>query len=277
MMFKKLLILSLLLSFSATSAYAVEAPKINEILANPTSGESEWVEIYAPGVDNLNGYYLQDKNDHDNNTTNKILDSAQHCGDYFIYEHSEGWVNNTGEESIYLYDQANNIVDSHENWTAPAEGKTIGRIPNGTGDWKETKEPTKCSQNIEDVPTAEPTPTPTPTPTPSPTSTTTAGITPTPTPKATPKSSPAATRSASPSASPQVLGEQDRPLIASGAGLMDTSTQPQDTFLNAPSKKVAGILIISGAALVLFALGFHLWYRKINKGKLLETKDPFQL
>ncbi len=274
---EKIVVIIFLLMLFATPAYALESPKLNEVLANPSSGQNEWVEIYAPGVENLNGYYLQDKNDHDNNTTNKILDSAQHCGDYFIYEHSEGWLNNTGQESIYLYDQTNNLVDSHIDWSAPAEAKTIGRIPDGTGDWKETKEPTKCSQNIEDVPTPEPTSTPTPSPTPSPTSTTTASSTPKPSPKATPKSSPAATRSASPSASPQVLGEQDRPLIASGAGLMDTSTQPQDTFLNAPSKKVAGILIASGTGLILFALGFHLWYRKINKGKLLETKDPFQL
>lgn len=126
------------------------------------------------------------------------------------------------------------------------------------------------------TPTPEPTPdepSPTATPTPSPTP----KPTPTPTPKATPKSSLAATKSASPSASPQVLGEQTRSLIASGAGLMDTESPASTAFQGAPSKKVAGILIVSGAALILFALGFHLWYRKINKGKLLETKDPFQL
>lgn len=274
---KKIAVVIFLLIYFSTPAYASEAPKLNEVLANPASGQNEWVEIYAPGVANLNGYYLQDKNDYNNNTTNKILDSAQHCGDYFIYEHSEGWLNNTGQESIYLYDQNNTLIDSHLDWTAPAEGKTIGRIPDGTGDWKETKEPTKCSQNIEDVSTPAPTSTPTPSQTPSPTSTATATDTPTPSPKATPRSLPATARNSSPSASPQVLGEQSRSLIASDAGLLDAGSPASTSFQNAPSKKVAGILIASGTALVLFALGFHLWYRKINKGKLLETKDPFQL
>lgn len=276
MMWKKLIISYLLLSLFATTAYAVDPPKLNEILANPSSGQNEWVEIYAPDITDISSYYFKDKAG-----AKKTLESANQCDKYFVWElnssDGEGWLNNSGEESIFLYDQNDNLIDSHENWVAPAEGKTIGRFPDGTGDWKETKDPSKCGQNIEDVPAPTSTPTPTPSPTASPTSTTITSSTPKPSPKATPKSSPAATRSSSPSASPQVLGEQNRSLIASGAGLMDTSTQPQDTFQSAPSKKVAGILIVSGAALVLLALGFHLWYRKINKGKLLETKDPFQL
>lgn len=127
------------------------------------------------------------------------------------------------------------------------------------------------------TPTPAPTSASTPSPTSSPTSTTTATSAPTPSPKATPRSLPATTRNSSPSASPQVLGEQSRSLIASDAGLLDAGSPASTAFQNAPSKKVAGILIASGTALVLFALGFHLWYRKINKGKLLETKDPFQL
>jgi len=127
-------------------------------------------------------------------------------------------------------------------------------------------------------PVATATPDPTSIPTPSPTSSpTTVNATPTPTPKTTPKPTTAPAKSATPSASPQVLGENDKSLIASDAGLLDSSTKPQDGFQKSPGKLVAGILVASGTGLILFALGFHLWYRKINKGKIYETKDPFQL
>jgi hypothetical protein len=129
------------------------------------------------------------------------------------------------------------------------------------------------------APTPAPTPTstPTPTPAPSPTSTTATNSTPSPSPKVTPKPTITAARSSSPSASPQVLGDQNQSFIASDAGLLDAGSPASTTFQNAPSKKVAGILIVSGVGLILFALGFHLWYRKINKGKIHETKDPFEL
>ncbi len=275
---KKLLLLVFFLLLLPKNVNASDV-KLNEVMANPSSGQNEWVEIYAPGTTNLDGYYLQDKNDHDNNKTTKTLNSAQHCGDYFVYEYSgDGWLNNTSDESLFLYDNNNNLVDSHENWQAAPEGKTVGRIPNGSGEWKQTKEPTKCNPNIEDTSTPTPGPTSDPgsTATSTPTPTPTPKASPTPTPKVTPKPS-ATPKSGSPSASPAVLGDQTQSLIASGAGLLDTSTQAQDGFQKGPSKLVAGILVISGTGLILLALGFHFWYRKINKGKILETKDPFQL
>ena len=49
--------------------------KINEFMANPPSGEGEWVEIYLPsGTSDISSYYLED-----NNGTKKQLDEVVKC------------------------------------------------------------------------------------------------------------------------------------------------------------------------------------------------------
>ncbi len=274
---RKILLFSLLLFIlSVTNSFASTDILLNEFSA---LSDPDWVEIYNTSSEtiNIDGWVIRDSTQ-----TNKINLSGYICPNSFRKFDFSNRLNNDGD-TIKILDSESSTTPINEityfSSTIPEHqsGQSTSRQSPGSDNWQVLTNPSP--QNDESCfpqPTPEPTSEPTPTPSPTPTSPSGAP-TPTPSPKATPKSSPTATKSAPPRASPQVLGEQERSLIASGAGLMDTSTQPQDIFQSAPSKKVAGILIVSGAALVLFALGFHFWYRKINKGKLLETKDPFQL
>lgn len=254
--------------------------KINEFLVEPESDQE--VELFnnsSTSVD-ISGWFIDDDGGSQKYTIPQGTTLAP--GGFKSFKSSLFNFNYSSADTVRLLNGGVEI-DSKNYSQSPGANKSIGRKPDGSDNWFVFDTPSWDQSNNNEngqampTPTPEPASTPTPSPTPSPTSTTTATSTPTPSPKASPKSSPAATRSASPSASPQVLGEQNRPLIASDAGLLDAGSPASTAFQGAPSKKVAGILIVSGAALVLFALGFHLWYRKINKGKLLETKDPFQL
>ncbi len=241
-----------------------------------STSNPDWVELYNTSNEKINieGWVIRDSTD-----SNKIDLNGNICPKSFRKFDFSNKLNKDGDK-IRLLDSAgatnsvNEINYFSDQIPSHVEGQSTGRQPDGSDTWSMFTSPTPTNDESCSTPGTEPTPTPTPTPTSSTTATPTP--TPTPTPKVTPKPS-ASPKSSSPSASPQVLAEKDRPLIASDAGLLDTSSEPHETFQNAPSKKVAGILIVSGTALVLFALGFHLWYRKINKGKIHETKDPFEL
>lgn len=274
--------LLLIISAILNPIYADEI-KINEFLANPSGSDPEWVEIYAPGQDNLNGYYLQDENDHEDNNKNKTLDNTK-CPDnpdYFVFEYErDGWLNNDNDE-LYLYSPSDSSspVDSYPSFGSPAEGKTIGRIQNGSGDFKVNKEPTRCAINIEAVPTPNPSPTSSPTPTPESQSTTTSTKKASPTPKTSPTPTPkvSPSPSSSPLSSPQVLGQQQditdgfKDLANSGA--LNSPSPNTLTYYGSFTKNFSLILIGVGTIFVGLSFAFYMWYKKsldknpsINKG-----------
>ncbi|MEK7580926.1 MAG: lamin tail domain-containing protein [Patescibacteria group bacterium] len=250
---------------------------INEFLAEPAGDEKEWIEIKSDESVDLSNYYLKDKVG-----TKKDLGTIQNCGSYYLWELSggAGYLNNSGEESIFLYDPQDALVDSYENWTNPGESKTLSRIPDGNGDFQEA-DVTKCAQNTAP---ADPTPSPDPSPTSAPSSTTSTKS-PSPTPKSSPKStakspSPTPKPSTQPKESPQVLGKND---IADSISALSG-----DQFLNSPSpnpnlyqaaisSNLAIVFIGVGAVLIGLSFGMYLWYKKSSeRPEISKEKDRFE-
>lgn len=242
---------------------------INEFLPDPVSGEGEWVELYFPsGSFDVSNYYLKDSSI----SGKKQLTNLQTCGSYVLYtlvnskgEPYDGWLNNSGQESIYLYDGTDNLIDSFENWSNPGEGKTLGRIPDGSNNWQETQEPTRCGQNSQAI-----IPTPSPDPSPSPiqsstVSTSTSAKSPSPSP------SPSKSPSPSPKKSTEVLGTAQ---ASSSADSPTPSPAPSASpQIKSQSKtKIAGMLTGSGAIIIGASIGFFLWQKKVY-GKKEEKKD----
>ena len=143
---------------------------INEFLANPSSGNGEWVEIFNTGPDSvdLSTYSLED-----NKSPKKSLSAMGNllANSYSVYDYSsDGWLNNTKGDSVILKN-GNITVDQYVYSSDQKENISLGRSPNGTGEFVSFSNPSKGSPNSEPIPTPTPTPTSTPTPAPTPTST----------------------------------------------------------------------------------------------------------
>ncbi len=166
---------------------------INEFSSN---SNPEWVEILNLGSSpvDLNGWKLVDSANHV-----ETLSGSIGAGSYFVYERSDGWLNNSGGDSVLLKDTSDVIRDSitygqsQSVVSTPDADKSAGRVPDGSANWVVNLSWTKGSANPSPtttptpspVPTNTPTPEPTNSPTPSPTSTPTLTPTVTPTPKPT--------------------------------------------------------------------------------------------
>lgn len=160
---------------------------INEFLANPPSGQGEWVELYSSASSDVNliGWKLIDAA---GNT--KSLDSLGiiSVGGFVVYEYSsDGWLNNSSSETITLKDANGESVDNFAYSEEQQENVTTGRSPDGSLNWVVLTSATKGTSNSPPLPTPTPTPTftPTSTPTPAPTNTPTPTKTSTPTPSPT--------------------------------------------------------------------------------------------
>ncbi len=110
-----ILVILLLFLFFLPTNISAQGLKINEFLPNPTDSEKEWVEIRNESGQDLANYYLQDKVGN-----KKTLESITNCSGYSIWElnteSGEGWLNNSDQESIFLYDETETLVDSLESW-----------------------------------------------------------------------------------------------------------------------------------------------------------------
>lgn len=243
---------------SNRSVLATTEVKINELLADPPSSQGEWVELYFPsGSFDISNYYLLDIANN-----KKSLDTLENCGDYSVYNlvtaagsPTDSWLNNSGQESIFLYDQSDNLIDSFEGWSNPGENKTLGRIPDGSGNWAETETPTKCSQNSQAQPSPSPTPSPNPpNPSPSPTVSSTATTAPSP-------------PTQKPISSKKVLGESQKTATKQAQKSTPKPQSPSPSSSaqqNSSSKtKVATLLTGSGIVLVGLSIGFFLWYKRL--------------
>lgn len=274
-MLKTIFFLSLITLVFPRLLFASEI-KINEILANPSGENSEFVEIYSDSVTDFNGYYLRDKTENNK----KIISEVQTCGNYHVWEltSGEGFLNNSGEESLFLYSPQDQLIDSYENWTAADEGKTLSRYPDSSGDFTET-DSTKCEAN------ARP---PEPSPSPSSNSTSSSNSS-TKSTTPTPKSSPKSTSKKSPSPTPVVLSAKSNDSKNSGkeqSKLEDSISQVDPNQFNAPSpapqnqepsKKFAGVLMGSGTLLISMSIIGYLFYKRQEKHPAIhKEKDRFE-
>lgn len=233
---------------------------INEFLPNPIDGENEWVELYNLGSEtaSLSGWLLTDTANHD-----KPLDSLGtiNLGDFVVYEYTgDGWLNNSGGETLYLKNNSGTVADSYFYSNDPGVGKSFGRSPDGTSNWIVFANPSKGANN----PVPTPTPSITPTPEPNPTSTPTPKPpTPTQTPKP-PTSTPTLLKlTATPS---QKLQEQPTPEIGEvlGEGESSPTNQPQKE-VKITNKNTFLVKVFLGLGMMaLFGAAFSLWYTRLK-------------
>lgn len=252
---------------------------INEFSSN---SDPEWVELYNDSDTDLDltGWKLKD-----GAQSPKTINGTIPKHGFFVYEHQTGWLNNSGGDSISLFDSSSpsaKIDEVSYGQTGsvvgtPGKDKSAGRTPDGSPSWQNGLVWTKSAPNPE--PTPEPTPTlaPTPSSTPHPT------VTPTPKPTTRPTANPTASNlpapTKSPSLSPIVQGEILPPPIlttevspsgdilglatsdaSSGSSILIDSSESQFPYLPA-------ILIVGGV--VLFGLGAAPFVKK----RLAATDD----
>lgn len=164
---------------------------INEFVPHPSSGNKEWIEFYNPENTDLSSYWVDDDTSFtldDGNSNKKSLSSINTDNQSFPYIELSSIFNNSGD-SIVLFTQEGIIVDQYQYIKDPGTNVSIGRSPDGTGNFAVLTNLTKGGQNTEVlVPTSTsvPIPTLTPTITPSPTQKPTLTPKPTSTPKVSP-------------------------------------------------------------------------------------------
>lgn len=249
--------------FTSKTAFAGNI-QLNEFMANPTDN-TEWVELYNPTNQtiDLSDWKIKDGN----NLTNDDLTLTGQINplSFITFDHNRGWLNNTGSESITLFDNSGQTIDSYS-YSKTTKGKTYGRQPDGLN-WIADLEPSKGSSNGEQT-TPTPTPTPSPSPTPTPTKT--------PSPTAIPKKTVAPTNSSSPTTTPlssatpiktsvtsSTQSKNYEKLVYRSASIAGINTGATDsTTPAAAATKVSGqkqtspliwagvVLILSGAGLI---------------------------
>jgi len=141
---------------------------INEILPNPVGEDkgNEWIELFntdITGID-VSGYKLKDAADNE-----QIINSGFLPPKSWLIIRSEGKfaLNNSGSETIYLYDDLAKDPVSSFTYVGSTEGKSWGRIPDGGEVFGDVLIPTEGTTN--QTPTPEPTTVPTQAPTSTPT------------------------------------------------------------------------------------------------------------
>lgn len=173
--------------------FATGSVIINEFLPNPTSG-NDWVELYNPTSNSISigNWYLKDE------ATTHIADfsisTSVAAGSYLAID--VGSRLNKDNDTVTLYNNLNETIDSRIYSQNPGDNISIGRYPDGDA-WVNLQNPTKGNSNN----SGNPVPTPTPTVAPVLTSTSS----PTQTPTSTPTPKPTAAPSFTPTIKPTII------------------------------------------------------------------------
>lgn len=248
---------------------------INEFVID---GDTEWVEFYnaSESAEYLKSYYIDDD---DNFTSDagssgkKILTNLNIVNINFPYiELSSSIFNNAPPDSVVLFDNLGNIVDSYSYVTNPGKEMSIGRNPDRTGDFFALISTTKGLSNALPIPnptlTPEPTQSPTKQPTSEPTTVPTKSPSPKPTASPSPKPLPTTTALSISSNEPEIVSTNEvtpvPTILSMVAGAKTTDKTPF----------VAIILIFFGF-LFLGYVGFNV-YKNIKSEYNKESYDSRQ-
>ena len=259
---------------------------INEV--SPRSNP-EWVELYNPDpvpID-LTGWYFKDASG-----TKKLIAQPESfpSNTYYLATGYSSWLNNTGQESLYLFDSTDNMVDS-VSFDETNEDTTVARVPDISGAWLLDQVPTPLATNVQPSPSITPDPTPEPSPSISPTpspssspsplpSTLASAQKPTPTPTILPSPKPSLSPSVAPNTNPSstplssiltpegtVAGESIIDLSSYGSTSSPSvyPSSPIESSTLSLNKSRAKVLIFIGSGLSLLSLAIYLWLRRKNE------------
>ncbi len=240
---------------------------INEVLPDPADSdeENEWVELYNNGNEeiNISGFILKDAANHELTIPEGSIIQSKNW--FVIYRNGNASfsLNNSGEETVILYDLTNNLLDSFS-YSGSATDKSWGRIPDG-GSISPTKlVPTSAGANKapDPIPSPSPSPEPTPKSEPSPSASGTVIVSATPNvyPKVTPK--PLIKISPSPlaDASVEILSEKSE--MSPVATVMGESTK------SASIKFPLGILFVTTGIILSGSAGYLAYKQSLIQKRL---------
>ncbi len=271
----------LVLGFSIVSTRsAFAALSINEFVSSTegTTADSDWVEIYNSGPDNvdLSLYRLKD-----GSTNNKDLGGTLQSGSFTAFDWSNRLDNSGDVIKLILKADETTFVDqvgygdAGSNVVAPGAGQSAGRSVDGGGNWIIFSTASKGASNVLSVaaPTPAPTQAPTPTNTPTPTLTTQPTQTPTNTPTPTNVPTPSPTRKPTPTLEEEiasdsgiVLGESTSP--TSTPTLFPTPTEVTEVKNSSWKTPItASLFIVLGLGLVGFS-AFSFWQQYMRKNEV---------
>lgn len=261
----------------ASALPARAAVILNEI--SPRT-DPEWVELYndAPTPVDLASWKLVDKA---GNTEYFATQSAIPATSYLVFTRAKGWLNDTSDESLFLYDAASSLLDS-VSYPSVKEGLTVARIPSVSGAWFTDQSPSLGFANPTPTPSPPASPSPSPTISPSPVASPVIAATPTPSPSPVPSPSvvvagvvatpPSSGRSISPGPSVllaaalpgTVAGVSEPEISLAGYGRSPAppatqSAQGRSTLTLNQSR--LRLVLALGAGLVLLSLAGYLGYR----------------
>jgi len=261
---------------TANPAFATGSVVINEFLPNPISG-NDWVELYNPTSNpvDIGNWYLKDE------ATTHIADfslsTSISAENYLAID--VGSRLNKDNDTVTLYNNVNETVDSRTYSQNPGDNISIGRYPDGEI-WATLQNSTKGNSNNGGNPVPTPTPAQTPTSAPiAPTPTSTLTQTPTSAPAATSK--PTIVSSPTPVVKPSIIladstsqdstsDNGDFPEIDLAINdAMNPSPSNQPEVLGTDSAKTSKptlpvILIIAGTLLTLIG-GLLLAYQEVKR------------
>ncbi len=237
--------------FVSSTSQANAQVVINEFVPDASP---EWVEFNnaSDSGEYLKSYYVDDDEDFNSDSGSspkKILTNLNISNIKYPYvELTSSIFNNTGDW-VVLFDPLGNVVDKYHYNSNPGSGISIGRYPDGTGNFVVLAHATEGLSNSE--PLATPTLSPTLTPTPSPTSTPT--VIPTPTPTPTPVKTPIPTSiQKAPVFTPKPTGSS--PSVLAAREELKPSFTPTVIAEKVESKNkfpvAAGILVVAGIIFV---------------------------
>ncbi|HSV95057.1 MAG TPA: lamin tail domain-containing protein [Spirochaetia bacterium] len=151
------LLLTICLAFFLSPKNAYSSVFINEI--SPVSNP-EWVELYNNSEENIDisGWKLIDAANSAKTISNTIINAHE----FYIFENSSGWLNNSGQESLFLKNNVDDTIDSIVYGTGgvvgiPEVDKSMGRSPDASPNWVINMIWSKGTKNII---TSTPDPTP---------------------------------------------------------------------------------------------------------------------
>jgi hypothetical protein len=129
---------------------AQQAIVINEFLPNPLGDEcpttgiyGEWVEIYNKGTSDvdLDGWYIKDEAgntiiiSNSNTHTASTIIGPQGSGSEWLVVFLNGCILNNNGDTLYLYDNNDQLIDSYTYTGSTVENKSYARYPDGTETW----------------------------------------------------------------------------------------------------------------------------------------------
>ncbi|OGY25335.1 MAG: hypothetical protein A2Z24_00660 [Candidatus Woykebacteria bacterium RBG_16_44_10] len=120
---------------------------INEIYPHPSTGSSEWIELYNNSSNNidLSNWKIIDLTSSGGESVTTITSGTIEAFRFFVFEFTTAKLNNDGD-IVTLKDSSNTVIDSFS-YNSSETDRSFARIPDGTGSWTAGQTPTKGASN----------------------------------------------------------------------------------------------------------------------------------